>query len=198
MTHDMDLKTLERTAYLSYHRDGIPDIILGICLILFGIEMAMEMFVFTVFFPLFIIGTGYYARKLITVPRLGFARFSDTRKRIERRKTVFMASFGGMVFGAFCAIYFIRGGTFAILQTYPLLILAIIWGIFPVFGGLLLGAKRMYAYAVLIAVVFVPGQALYSYEPGRVIIAGAAVFAAGMLVLARFMRKNPRAEGDAT
>ncbi|MFC1651180.1 hypothetical protein ACFL2X_06375 [Candidatus Latescibacterota bacterium] len=199
MTQNIDLKELERSAYLSFHQDGVPDIILGLWLIFFGIEMSTDLFFINLFLPLIFMGTGYYAKKLITIPRMGYVNFSQRRKTKEKGKMILMVSLGIAVLGVFLTVFLVSGvssGLMDFLKLYPLLVLAILWAVMPIMSALLLGIKRMYAYAVLIVLFFVPVQAVFPYEPGRVIVTGAVILLAGIWVLARFMKKYPLQERE--
>ena len=46
MTPDIDLKKLEKKAYLYFHQDGILDILIGFIILVFGIEMDSNIFGF--------------------------------------------------------------------------------------------------------------------------------------------------------
>ncbi|MES0325033.1 MAG: hypothetical protein ABUK18_04045, partial [Candidatus Bathyarchaeia archaeon] len=91
MSDKIDLKALERKAYLAYHEDGLLDI--GIGAVLAWIAMvALVDFNFP-FYLWYIIGVSIWttAKKQITVPRIGYVKFRETRKGRGRRLiTVFM------------------------------------------------------------------------------------------------------------
>jgi len=88
MNAPLDLKELERKAFRSFYQDGIWDIFFGL--------MMFAMYTFTLFdnlenkalrilsmlfLEIFAVFFLIYGKKLITVPRLGEARFSKQRTR---------------------------------------------------------------------------------------------------------------------
>ncbi|MCP5099100.1 MAG: hypothetical protein GY943_26400, partial [Chloroflexi bacterium] len=84
MAPNTNLKALRQKTYLSYHQDGIIDLMVGLSTLGFGISMAAEGSGFIV---LSWIGFLLYAplKKVITVPRLGFVKFDD--EQTQRVKT---------------------------------------------------------------------------------------------------------------
>jgi hypothetical protein len=91
MNEKIDLKALERKAYFTYHEDGLLDI--GIGAVLAWIAMvALVDFNFP-FYLWYIIGVSIWttAKKQITVPRIGYVKFRETRKgRIKRLISLFL------------------------------------------------------------------------------------------------------------
>jgi len=91
MNEKIDLKALERKAYLTYHEDGLLD--LGIGAVLAWIAMVALVELNFPFYLWYIIGVSIWttAKKQITVPRIGYVIFRETRKGRGRRLiTVFM------------------------------------------------------------------------------------------------------------
>jgi hypothetical protein len=80
MTGKIDLKRLERKAYLSYHKDGLVDLFLGFAAITFGLFALTEMVVILAGSVVIWLSVYIAAKRLITVPRIGIVEFSPERK----------------------------------------------------------------------------------------------------------------------
>ncbi len=187
MTPDIDLKKLEKKAYLHFHQDGILDLLIGLIILVFGIEMVLEHFWVLPAFSFVIISSWMPLKKLITVPRMGNVVFRKSRQTVW----LFVMAFFGMFVFAVTLFIAMKQGTMsalAIFTMYPLLIAAILFSIPLGAGALYFGIRRFYAYIVMVFQVLVPGQHLYSHEPSRVIFTGAAIILCGAGVLLRFIR----------
>jgi hypothetical protein len=73
MNSEIDLKDVERRAYLSYFKDGIADLIAGLPILAFGLGMTFDSStLMMLFWPL---------KHVITRPRFGYVIFSPERRR---------------------------------------------------------------------------------------------------------------------
>jgi len=91
MNDKIDLKALERKAYLTYHEDGLLDIGIGSTLAWIGVVVLTD--VDLPIYLWYIIGTTIWttAKKQITVPRIGYVEFRETRKdRIRKLISLFV------------------------------------------------------------------------------------------------------------
>ncbi|MFX0030518.1 MAG: hypothetical protein ACFE8B_15005 [Candidatus Hermodarchaeota archaeon] len=105
MTKDEELKELEKKAWRSNFQDGLWDIYFGLLFIGIGIYTIPQLFGFDNTFGLimilmiwdlssvvlFIIG-----KKLITIPRIGFVRFSKKRVIKKIKLTIFLSFMVGL------------------------------------------------------------------------------------------------------
>jgi len=185
MAIEHDLKEIElklkNKAYLSFHKDGLIDIIMGWNLIGIGLFLHTHsiLFSYLALMPLIL-----YAplKTRISLPRLGHAQF-------RTRRTPSMWVIGGI------------GGV--------LLLVAVIYGFFlksslgfvgpiaiAIFGVafvmvLISGFNRILAYAILVPLFFVVGLGLRFLSPFMTIAVGTAVMLSGIWMLVNFIRKNP-------
>ena len=85
MNDKIDLKALERKAYLAYHEDGLLDIGIGSTLAWIGIVALTDVDI--PIYLWYLIGTTIWttAKKQITVPRIGYVEFRETRKGRTRK-----------------------------------------------------------------------------------------------------------------
>lgn len=81
MSQEQDFKKLQQRTYASYHQDGLIDIIIGWAIIGFGLNMALDnsAFLFISWLPIIL----YVPLKnRITVPRIGYVKFSSSNSLI--------------------------------------------------------------------------------------------------------------------
>jgi hypothetical protein len=196
MVSDVNLKEIQRKVYMSFFRDGLWDIFLGLFIVGWGLAILTD----AVYLPgIYFIGT-YFAvwgiKKWLVYPRIGYARFSATsRRRITAR--------------------FLILGTAVLLLG---LVAAVLWGIgtrpqwladyFPlIFNGMLAAivcfvaywarVNRFYLYAALIflGAVFHLWVGI-QWEFGF-IGAGGIIVLTGLAILVGFLRKYPKVVEEA-
>jgi hypothetical protein len=85
MTEKIDLKSLERKAYLAYHDDGLLDMGIGAVLAWLGFITLTDLGVpFYLWYILFV-SSWTAAKRKVTVPRVGYVKFRETRRdRVQR------------------------------------------------------------------------------------------------------------------
>lgn len=201
MTKYLDFKKLERRAYLSYHQDGLIDIIIGIAVIGFGLNIAADTVIFGILTWLPVI---FYVplKNYFTAPRFGYVRFSSPRQTTIRLGLAVLVGLLGLLFFVGLYVFAISGSIPALfdawLKRYHMLIFAFVG------AGLLLGAalwtgiKRFYIYAVL-TVGFTAAGIWLEIHPGVFLIAlGSTILVTGIWHLLRFIRNNPKVEELAT
>ena len=93
---------LRRRAYLEYHKDGILDILIGLCVIGFGLNMLTDSSALLILSWMPII---FYVplKNRITVPRFGYVRFDSDRSRSVRASMGILS--GVLMLGLFIGIY---------------------------------------------------------------------------------------------
>lgn len=207
MIESGDLKQIEKKAYRSTYQDGLYDLCYGIFLLAWavvplirdaGVSLPLAALPFLAV-PAIILLAG---KKYITVPRMGRAKFGEQRLTKATR-----------LFGA---------GAVTLLISYLLIIVVSVWGIrlsglrtlgdmtLPLVESVvvLVGVsalayfsefRRLYLYAFFFAGGIPLAELLYHYvgTPLDELIAfgipGLAVIVIGLVLLANFVRKYPRA-----
>jgi hypothetical protein len=189
MTH-VNLKELERKAFTSYHKDGIVDIFAGAWLIFFGIFcICTDKPWFAGMFPVYALPFFAVAKKKITVPRIGYVKFSEQRKSILFIVYLWIAAML-TVFGILFYTDNFPAWIYALLSDYPQLLFGIIFGLLFFVCALVTRIYRFYAYAVLIFAVSVIGHVSgfhirYEYFP---VALGLLILSVGVLVLIQFIQ----------
>ena len=190
MTQKIDLKKIERRAYLSYHQDGVVDVFIGLVFLLYGVVMLADKaaFIGLCWMPaLFIVP----AKRWLTVPRMGYVKFSPSRS-VMWTKIGIMALIVGMLF-FFLFVYKSRSpGLRAFLDTYFLLLFGVFLAALPLTGAVVLGVRRFYGYAVLVLVLFALANFQKYPLPVVFLILGSVLLLAGLVVLIQFLRKYPK------
>ncbi len=195
MSARLDLKAIEKRAYLSIWEDGLIDVFAGVALLGLGLFWLTDYAVFGGLLPALLIPFWPAARRWITVPRAGSVQFSRERRATERRKLSGLLFAGSATLLLGVALYFtvVRDGVSS--REWLAAAIPALPGILLAFGatltGSMIGARRFYAYGVLLVVGGGVGIWL-RLEPGvYMAAAGAVILLAGLMMVVRFVRKYP-------
>ncbi len=200
MSRSIDLESLKRKLYLSYHGDGILDLVIGLTILGFGISMKMDSSASII---LSWLGIILYAplKNIITVPRMGYVQFDD--KRTRKTRLMILLGIGAATFLLFLALFmFARSDAFSVefeawFEQYYLLVLSVFPALILAGAALLLGVHRWLIHAFLIVAIIFVGIQLDVPEPTSVMVLGGTVLLIGLGLLGRFLRKYPNADtGD--
>jgi len=194
MANRIDLKTLERKAYTSYHQDGIFDIFLGLAIIVFGLTLLplLEQSMVYLWGGIFIVWFISYgvAKKSITVPRMGYVEFSPRR----RYRLVFLFSLLVIVNVVIFAImaFGLSGAVASFLNNFGLLVVATVGGgLFAVFGWAT-QINRLFGYGVINFLAFSAAHVFVWSIAFPIIVLGLAIAGLGFVLLYRFLMKYPK------
>ena len=185
---------LRRRAYLEYHKDGILDILIGLCVIGFGLNMLTDSSALLILSWMPII---FYVplKNRITVPRFGYVRFDSDRSRSVRASMGILS--GVLMLGLFIGIYVFTVGDKippafeVILQKYHMLVLGGLASLALVGAAAVTGLKRLYVYAALTLTIIIVGIEFGISTPFYVIAIGAIMLLIGLWLLIRFLRNHP-------
>jgi hypothetical protein len=202
MENNVNLKEIERRAFLSYHKDGILDIYLGM-----GIAMASSIFFFE-YFPapslggiIAILPVLYAAsKKQYTIPRLGYVKFSNSTQGRARNSITLAVLLGVMsAIAGFFAFYSViaTGASWVepLIENWKITAAFLMLVVLSLFGYVS-ELKRMYHYALVSFLVFVSG--LFIPIPGYLLIitVGGIIFFNGLIHLYRFTQQYPLENGS--
>jgi len=203
MEQDVDLKEIERKAYLTYSKDGFWDICLGLFFLLQGITFAVRGFAFigtlgafaAVLLPVFM-----SLKRAIALPRLGYVKFSPERQaRLKRGRLLlsvvltFTALLGGVLFLAYTS----QTGWKLWLRNLHLIPYGFVLAVVVGAVGFLFEIKRFLYYAVLILAAFIVGRMMNARPDLYFIPLGAIFFVIGLVLMIRFLRKYPKPAKEA-
>lgn len=202
VTKEPNLREIEKKAYMSYHQDGLLDIVVGVYILGFGLgiwaDITLE-FGFGSIMPAILIATilpiWIAAKRKITMPRIGFVKFG------ARGSNKLFAIFLGLMvvgLGAFFAFTLFKGGHSPWLDLVfqnGLIIVGIGSLAVCVLFGYSMGLKRLYVYGLLALIVLVIGHFLGIFFAYILMALGTTVVATGVALLISFVRKYP-VQGD--
>jgi sulfite exporter TauE/SafE len=193
MSQVSDFKQLARKAYLSYHQDGLIDLIIGLGVLAYGMNFATDESFWSI--------TGWVPiilyvplKNKITVPRFGYFKL-DEADNVAKKVVGFLVMFllvisvlGMAMFlvadaPAPAAVLWIRENT---LLFYGL-IAAVGFG----FAGLISNIKRMFAYALVGLALMAVGQLLGLQEFIPFMLFGGTILVTGLVLLVNFIQKYP-------
>jgi hypothetical protein len=194
-----DMKEIERKAYMTLSEDGIVDIVIGGVFLGWGLLLAVG--------PAGLIGLlaplafvmWYLGKRFITIPRVGLVIPSKKMEGKIRNYTTLLLAFGIIVLAG-VVIWQMSGG--ASLREHALGLLGFVIAAGVSIIAFLLNANRLYAYAVILFIVFALGESLKQSISSvdtflvSVILAGSLITLSGLVVLIRFVRKYPLPERE--
>lgn len=174
---------LKKKAFLSFHNDGIIDILMGWNLAVIGVSLYLHNLSLLSdiigLAPLLFYGLLKYK---ITLPRLGHAQF-----RTRRSFSVWLVGAVGGVFLLAAIIYgfFINSSSgFVGPIAFALLGIALTM-------VLISGFNRILAYAILIPLFFIVGFGLRFLSPEMIMATGGILMVVGIWMLTKFLRTHP-------
>lgn len=202
MKQEPDLKEIQKRAYMSYHQDGLLDIFVGVYILGFGLGAYLDIVYelgFAILLPAImaavIIPFWYSAKRMITMPRIGFVNFG--KSQANRLMVVFI---GLAVLGLAFSVMFSLAATQAwvhVIMRYGMIILGLAGSATCCLIGYSMGLRRLYGYGLLTLVLFVGGHFVGISAWYSMIALGTVITVAGSYLLICFVRKYPL-PGDST
>lgn len=194
MPEKIDLKEIERKAYLSYHQDGLLDVFIGLTALFLAsfLWLAPDMLIY-------LMGTMFVwmllyiaAKKSVTVPRLGYVEFSKERNTKSSVILLYVVALNIVAF-VITMLAWINPSIFTdIIEPNGYLIIgAAVASIFVViaYGT---GIQRFYAYGVVTLLAFSLTQFLFLPFYLPILSLGIVMLIAGAVLLYKFVRKYPK------
>lgn len=194
MSYELNLKEIERRAYMSYHEDGLIDIAIGFVMLSWAILLLFEPKGLIALLGPIAFAIWYLGKRFITIPRIGVIEPSQKMGNRMKRLSLFLLFFGIIVLAGILLAQ-VSGNAVPGFRSLSMLGLVIASGVAVV--AYLLNAVRLYVYAAILFIAFAGGEALADIISGfdafllSVILAGAFILVSGLVVLARFLRRYP-------
>lgn len=195
MSTTKEFNGLRRKVYLTYHKDGILDLIAGSIMLGFGTFMMTDNIAFLM--------AGWFAMMLyvvlknrITVPRFGFVRFESEKQSF--RKGLISVSIGVLVVFFLFALNFVTSRQPTSpevqdwIQRYHMVPLSTaLFGLPALIGGMLFGQRRFYLYALLASGLPLLGAWLNIETHIPIQTTGLIILVFGIILLASFLKRYP-------
>jgi hypothetical protein len=198
MNQKINLKEIERKAYTSYHQDGVIDVTIAFVALIFSVIMLGDIYWLGSIGGISgILAISLYAgaKKLLTVPRIGYVKFPQQR---TQRMTAVAVALGVLSFvaGTVALVQTMAQGTpdwlVLLIENYMLTIGTTVAALF-LLTGYAFKTKRIYAYALLTLVMFFAGHFIYFPLYYYLTALGSLILACGLFLMIRFVRKYPKA-----
>lgn len=199
MGERINLDEIERRAYLSYHEDGLIDIVLGIGLFIASLWAYVEMI--WLMGGMIVSLTPMYMgmKKKYTFPRIGEVTFSKDRTRRSQNSMTFLVIMNVIgVLGGFVFWMAFAGDTrpqwvLLMIENFPV-VLGVAGGVIWAVVGYITDLTRFYRYSAATLVVI--GSANFVPTPfiAHMLLLSVIVLVSGYIQLRSFMNKYPVVE----
>jgi len=200
MNEKINLEEIRRKAYTSYHQDGLIDILAACSILSFAAWAILDMI--WLGWMSFVISTSIYAaaKRALTIPRIGFVKFPQQRTRGMLTALVALGALSSVL--GLIAFMQVEGGTtptwlLLAIEYYMIVIGVSIAALFSA-AGYTFRTNRLYAYALLTLIIFVPGHFLNFPFYYYLLLLGTLILLFGIVQMTRFIQKYPRSTTDTT
>jgi hypothetical protein len=189
-----DIKKTGKTEEAFYNSvDGLGDITLGLVIILAASSVFFKLLPYTTIVFLLIFQLIKTLRERITYPRIGYAKYKGSEKKM-RISSLVSLSIGSLIFILFIYLYRTDIDLQDTLRGYMPLILGVFFGIVVFSIGKTFYIRRFNAHSILVFFSFV---LIFFIDreyaaPAVLISCGAVILISGTIIFIRFIRKNPR------
>ena len=207
MTKQNTLREIEKKAYISYHQDGLIDIVIGFYALAFGLGIILDTVYdvgFAAIMPAILIAIilpiWIQAKRKITMPRIGYVKFG------ARGSNKLFAIFVGLMVAGL-GVFFLftvattQNGTpfwLDILFQYGMIWIGLVSAVLASLFAYSMGLKRLHGYGLLILALFVSGYFLSIPFQYLLLAVGSTIIASGVALLASFVRRYPLPKGAQT
>ena len=203
------LREIEKKAYMSYHQDGLLDIVIGLYALSFGLGIFADKileFSFAAIMPAIMISIvlpiWIQAKRKITMPRIGFVKFGarGSNKLFALLLGLSVAGLGVfMLFGVFLASGQIgRPAWIEILFQYGMIWIGLGAAVIGSLFAYTMGLKRLHGYGLLTLALFASGYFLSFPFEYLLLAIGSVIIASGAALLVQFIRRYPLPKGAPT
>jgi hypothetical protein len=205
MTKQNSLREIEKKAYMSYHQDGLLDIVIGLYALAFGIGIFVDRileFGFASIMPAIMISIvlpiWIQAKKKITMPRIGFVKFGakGSNKLFALLIGLSIAGLGVFtLFGVFMIGQNGRPVWLEMLFQYGMIWIGLGAAVIGSLFAYTMGLKRLYGYGLLTLALFASGYFLRIPFEYLLLTIGSVIIASGAALLVQFIRRYPLQKG---
>jgi len=205
VTKQDTLREVEKKTYMSYHQDGLIDIIIGLYALAFGLGIVVDKildFSFAVLMPgiliAIILPIWIQAKRKITLPRIGYVNIGTKGSNKLFALLLGLSVAGLGVFFLFTMMTFQNGRPEwieTILFQYGMIWIGLGAAVIGNLFAYTMGLKRLHGYGLLTLALFVSGYFLSVPFEYLLLVAGSVIIASGAVLLAQFIRRYPLPKG---
>jgi len=206
MTKQNTLREIEKKAYMSYHQDGLLDIVIGLYALAFGLGIIIDRIwdlSFATIMPAILIAIvlpiWIQSKRKITMPRIGFVKFGarGSNKLFALLLGLSIAGLGVfMLFGVFMTTgQNGRPWWLEMLFQYGMIWIGLGAAVIGSLFAYTMGLKRLYGYGLLTLALFASGHFLRIPFEYLLLAIGSVIIASGAALLTQFIRRYPLPKG---
>jgi len=195
MSQEVDLTKVERKAYLAYHQDGIYDLLVGLCFLSAALGVVSEVIAAGAIAPVLAILVAPALKKAVTLPRLGYVKFSPQREQKERMNMTYLvallsvtALLGMVVFSAYSG----DAAWQLWIRNLGIIPFGFVLAVVAFALGLLYDIRRCYLYAVVIIATFIVGHVLELRLWFQFAVPGLVILVVGLVLFIRLITRYPK------
>jgi hypothetical protein len=204
MTKQNTLREIEKKTYMSYHQDGLLDIVIGLYALAFGLGITIDRLFdlnFAAIMPAILIAIvlpiWIQAKRKLTMPRIGYVNIGTkgTNKLFAIFVGLMVAGLG--VFFVFTLATVQNGTPFwlEILFQYGMIVVGLGSAVIASLFAYTMGLKRLYGYGLLTFALFASGHFLSVPFEYLLLAIGSIIIASGAALLVRFIQRYPLPKG---
>ena len=202
MVQNVGSRDREHQAYMSYHEDGLLDLMIGLAVLLAGVYVTVNLDIplgaawVVLWLPIWL-----SAKKSITARRAPNIEISEERYAGMMKAATFvvitlvMLVFAGSLLLLGQSSGLVPSWVMTGLREYLTVVLGLIGALVLAIAAWLSKLNRLYAYGLLTAVAFVGTRLLQAPAGLAVAVVGAVVMLWGLVMLSRFMSSHPVQSG---
>jgi hypothetical protein len=186
------VKATKKRIYTAYHEDGLIDVFVGSFPIIFSMLLLIDLGWMAGIWFVLIIPMYATAKNVLTVPRIGYVKLEETRRKsIGILLGSVLAVFGLFVFAFFD---FIPKGFWDWMEANFIIIAAVTFALILLTVGVVFHVRRFFIYAIAALGIIPIGDAIGLEFFQVMLILGIVIEVSGMIVIYQFIRSHPRIE----
>jgi hypothetical protein len=206
MTKQNTLREIEKKAYMSYHQDGLLDIVIGLYALAFGLGIVADRileFGFASIMPAIMISIvlpiWIQAKRKITMPRIGFVKFG-ARGSNKLFALLLGLSIAGLGVFALFGVFLATGQNgrpwwIEILFQYGMIWIGLGSAVIGSLFAYTMGLKRLHGYGLLTLALLASSHFLSIPFEYPLLVIGSVIIASGAALLVQFIRRYPLPKG---
>jgi hypothetical protein len=194
MDTSQDLEAIERDAYLRTHSDGTIDLFVGLSLVWIGCAWIWlpDLAAIAGVFPAVFVTTMLSGRRRFLESRLGYVKWSEPRRRWERRNLYGLLGAGATIFLIAIGTFLFAAEPASLLIDWVAALPAALLALLAIALGTAMRMGRMVGHGCLLIVAAI-ATVIWELDPGwPLLISGVAITLTGVAMLTAFLRRNPR------
>ena len=197
MNADLELRRIERRAWLRTFEHGFWDLAIGLLLLSFGLSILTGLpWLAGAIIPVLLPAFQAVGRRFLA-PRIGHATFRKRRQKSVRRVSLVLSALVIAGVGMFAVMAWSTSGStpswVGWIRLHSVLVIGLIWGGALAIGAWAVDLPRLYGYGVALFAALVMSDWVRGYHLGYALVSvGGFIAILAAALLARFVLRYPR------